>query len=191
MKASTTYTLPFAQANLIKNCINGHKKSQRILYDTFYDKMFSTCYKYIKDEAQTEDILQEAFIKLFKKLPTYKNEGSFDGWVRKIFVNTALAYLRDKKDTLTVFQPLEKFSVWKNEDALHNLYEKDIIKISMKLETGFYTVFDLYTYKGYSHKEIALLLGIKEGTSKSQLSRAKAKLRGMILNQPAVDSLCA
>lgn len=183
MAASITPNFYCYQKQLIQNCINGNKKSQKKLYHSFYDKMFSVCLRYIKDRVETEDIVQEAFIKLFRKLPTFKGEGSFDGWVRKIFVNTALEYLRDKKYTSTSLLHVENILPYDHINALDNLFEKDIISISMKLDKGYCTVFNLYAVKGYSHKEIADHLGITESTSKSQLSRAKAKLRNMMEDQ--------
>jgi len=191
MAASITLTSGFKEKQLIENCINGNKKSQKELYDLFYAKMYSICLTYIKDHTETEDILQEAFIKVFKKLPTFKGEGSFDGWVRKIFINTALAYLRNKKNTLICINEDENLLYYDHTEALNNLYEKDIIRISMKLEKGYCTVFNLYAVNGYSHKEIAQRLGITQSTSKSQLSRAKAKLRSMIEYKPAAKLLSA
>ena len=183
MAASTTPAFYFNQKQLIQNCLNGHKKSQKKLYHSFHDKMFSICFRYVKDRVETEDVVQEAFIKLFRKLPTFKDEGSFDGWVRKIFVNTALEYLRDKKHTSAPLNHIENFLPYNHISALDNLYEKDIISISMKLDKGYCAIFNLYAVKGYSHKEIANHLGITESTSKSQLSRAKAKLRNMMEDQ--------
>lgn len=168
------------EKQLIQSCINGNKKSQKKLYHIYHDKMFPICFRYIKNRVETEDIVQEAFIKLFKNLSTFKFEGSFDGWVRKIFVNTALEYLRDRKEPYGVISNIENYLSYNHSNALDNLFEKDIINISLKLDKGYCTVFNLYAVKGYSHKEIAQHLGITESTSKSQLSRAKAKLRTML-----------
>lgn len=183
MVASMTPTLSFKEKQLIQNCINGNKRSQKKLYHQFHNKMYMICFRYIKNRVETEDILQDAFIKLFKKLPTFKAEGSFDGWVRRIFVNTALEYLRDKKQSSAPLDNEESFLSYTHVNALDALYEKDIIDISQKLDKGYSTIFNLYAVKGYSHKEIAQQLGITESTSKSQLSRAKAKLRNMMLGR--------
>jgi RNA polymerase sigma factor (sigma-70 family) len=172
-----TFTL---ESHLIENCIKGERASQKALYEMYSSKMFSICLKYSKNQMDAEDILQEGFVKLFNNLVKFRGEGSFDGWVRRIFVNTAIENIRRKKISLTVGEGLENTIADKYHNALDNLYEEDIIKSSLTLSDGYRTVFSLYAIDGYSHKEIALKLGITESTSKSQFSRAKAILRTMI-----------
>ncbi len=130
-----------------------------------------------------EDTLQDGFVKLFNNLHRFRGEGSFDGWVRRIFVNTAIEHLRMKNLNITSGEGLENSIADKHKTPLDNLYEKDIIKSSMTLSEGYRTVFNLYAVEGFSHKEIADHLGITESTSKSQFSRAKAVLRNVINNK--------
>lgn len=174
-------TLP--QTHLIENCIKGERKSQKEMYDMFSSKMYSICLRYTKNQMDAEDILQEGFIKLFNNLHKFRNEGSFDGWVRRIFVNTAIEQIRRKSLNTSVGEGLENTIADKQQNALDNLFEKDILKTSRTLSEGYKTVFTLYAIEGYSHKEIADELGISESTSKSQFSRAKALLRNIIQNK--------
>ncbi|MCZ2222810.1 MAG: sigma-70 family RNA polymerase sigma factor [Chitinophagales bacterium] len=167
---------------IIKKCISGCRKSQKELYDTFSSKMFVVCLRYTKNQADAEDVLQDGFVKLFKNLDKYRGEGSFEGWVRRIFVNTAIEHIRKAKNNINDISEGIENSVKDNyTNALDNLYEKDIHHIANNLSDGFKTVFNLYAVEGYSHKEIANFLGITESTSKSQFSRAKAILRKLIL----------
>jgi RNA polymerase sigma-70 factor (ECF subfamily) len=177
-----TYTLHESQ--LIENCIKGDRKSQKALYDIYSPKMYAICLRYAKNQMDAEDILQDGFVKLFNNLDRFRGEGSFDGWVRRIFVNTSIEHIRRKSLNTTVGEGLENSVVDRHQNALDDLYEKDIIKSSMTLSTGYRTVFNMYAVEGYSHKEIANQLGITESTSKSQFSRAKALLRNIIQHKP-------
>jgi RNA polymerase sigma-70 factor (ECF subfamily) len=128
-----------------------------------------------------EDILQEGFITLFTRLRDYKGEGSFEGWARKIFVNTALMSLR-KKDALKMSEELEAVRGMKDElpSQNQNIGYKELMKLVMELPPGFRTVFNMYAIEGYSHKEISDMLGISETTSRTQLSRARVWLQNKI-----------
>jgi RNA polymerase sigma factor (sigma-70 family) len=175
---NATFTL--TENQLIASCIRGERNSQRELYNMFSAKMFSVCLRYSKNQMDAEDILQEGFIKLFNNLEKFRGEGSFDGWVRRIFVNTAIEHLRRKNLNTVGGEGLENSVVDKQQNALDNLYEKDLVNCSRSLSEGYKTVFNMYAIEGFSHKEIALKLGITESTSKSQFSRAKALLRTML-----------
>ena len=128
-----------------------------------------------------EDILQDGFITLFTRLRDYKGEGSFEGWARKIFVNTALMSLR-KKDALKMSEELESVRGMKDElpSQNQNIGYKELMKLVMELPPGFRTVFNMYAIEGYSHKEISDMLGIAETTSRTQLSRARVWLQNKI-----------
>jgi RNA polymerase sigma factor (sigma-70 family) len=175
-----TYT---PETHLIENCIKGDRKSQKKLYDLYSAKMYSICLRYSKNQMDAEDILQEGFVKLFNNLSRFRGEGSFDGWVRRIFVNTAIEHIRRKSLNTSGGEGLENTIADRHHNALDRLYEKDIINSSLTLSDGYRTVFNLYAIDGYSHKEIATKLGITESTSKSQFSRAKALLRNIIQNK--------
>lgn len=165
----------------IQKCIEGCRKSQKDLYDTYSSKMFAVCLRYAKNEMDAEDILQEGFIKIFKNLDKYRGDGSFEGWLRRIFVNTAIEHIRKSKNNTNDISDKIENTVKDNYcNALDNLFEKELVNIASNLSDGYKTVFNLYAIEGYSHKEIASQLGITESTSKSQFSRAKAILRNLI-----------
>jgi RNA polymerase sigma-70 factor (ECF subfamily) len=150
------------------------------LYKHFAPKMFGVCLRYAGNSDEAEDVLQEGFIKIFKKIDSFRNEGSFEGWIRRIFVNTAIEHFRRK----TYLQPItekEEVSVEATHlSVLDSLAEKDIINLVQQLSPGYRTVFNMYVVEGYTHKQIGDILGISEGTSKSQLSRAKIILQDMV-----------
>jgi RNA polymerase sigma-70 factor (ECF subfamily) len=131
-----------------------------------------------------EDLLQEGFIKVFNNLHQFRGEGSFEGWVKRIFITTCIGYLRSKKIDIKGLEEFEDKIIDTYKNAFDELCRKDIIKSSYELSVGYRTVFHLYAVEGYSHKEIADQLGIKESTSKSQFSRAKAVLTHKIKNIP-------
>jgi RNA polymerase sigma-70 factor (ECF subfamily) len=143
--------------------------------------MFPICIRYIGDRTQAEDVLQDGFITLFTKLKDYKGEGSFEGWARRIFVTTALMSLR-KKDALKMSEDLEAARGLKTETSsqVQNIGYKELMELIMTLPPGFRTVFNMYAIEGYSHKEIADMLGITETTSRTQLSRARIWLQEKI-----------
>ena len=129
-----TYTLN--EPLLIEKCVNGDRKCQKELYDRFSSKMFSVCLRYSKNSMDAEDILQEGFIKLFNNLSRFRGEGSFDGWVRRIFVNTAIEHIRRKSVTTTVSDGLENSIFDKRVSVLDTLYKEDIIKKANTLSAG-------------------------------------------------------
>ena len=166
---------------LIESCKKGNRVAQKVLYDSLASRMFPVCIRYVGDRALAEDILQEGFITLFTRLDSYKGEGSFEGWARRIFVTTALMYLR-KKDALKMSDELETARGMKTEitGQMENIGYKELMELVMSLPVGFRTVFNMYAVEGYSHKEIAEILGISEVTSRSQFSRARALLQSKI-----------
>ena len=170
------------KVSLIEECISGNRKKQKELYNLFAPAMYAICLRYSKNSMDAEDILQNGFIKLFNNLHKYRGEGSFEGWVRRIFVNSAIEHLRDKKQQVTVDIDTQEQLVYNNVSALDKLYQKDLLKTTEVLSDGYKTVFRLYAIDGLSHKQIAEYLGISESTSKSQYSRAKAILRNLITN---------
>ena len=180
----STVNLTLNQSRLIENCIAGDRKSQKELYQMFASKMFAICLRYAKNQMDAEDVLQEAFVKLFNNLDKFRGEGSFEGWVRRIFVNTAIEHIRKKSLNTVVSEGLENSIADRYVTPLDSMFEKDLVRKANRLSDGYRTVFTLYAIEGYSHKEIAGYLGITESTSKSQYSRAKALLRNVLTNQP-------
>ena len=168
-------------SQLIDACKKGDRASQKILFDRLAPRMFPLCIRYVKDMSLAEDILQDGFITLFTRIDTYKADGSFEGWARRIFVTTALMSLR-KKDALKMSDELDTARGMKAETVsqMQNIGYKELMELVMTLPAGFRTVFNMYAIEGYSHKEIAQMLGITETTSRTQFSRARAWLQNKI-----------
>ncbi|WP_256469206.1 RNA polymerase sigma factor [Parasegetibacter sp. NRK P23] len=153
---------------------------QAALYERFAPKMYGVCLRYTSDQEEAQDILQEGFIKVFRNLEKFRQEGSFEGWIRRIVINTAIEHFRRRKHLQPVTEKEEAAIEATEESALDRLAEKDIIALVRQLSPGYRAVFNLYVIEGYGHKEIAEMLGISEGTSKSQLARAKAVLQRLV-----------
>ena len=166
---------------LIESCIKGDRASQKVLYDRLAPRMFPLCIRYAGDRVLAEDILQDGFVTLFTHLDSYKGQGSFEGWARKIFVTTALMELR-KKDALKMSDELDVARGFKAETVsqTQSIGYKELMKLVMSLPPGFRTVFNMYAIEGFSHKEIGDMLGISETTSRTQLSRARSWLQNKI-----------
>ncbi|MCD8208084.1 MAG: sigma-70 family RNA polymerase sigma factor [Bacteroidales bacterium] len=171
------------ESKLIELCKEGNRIAQKAVYDRLAPKMFPVCIRYVGDRGVAEDMLQDGFVTLFSKLDTYKGDGSFEGWARRIFVNTCLMYLR-KKDALKMSEDIDLArnisSGW--SDQVQNIGYKELMKLITSMPNGFRTVFNLYVLEGFSHKEIAEMLGITEVTSRTQLSRARLWLQGKLKN---------
>jgi RNA polymerase sigma factor (sigma-70 family) len=153
---------------------------QEELYRRFSPRMYAVCLRYAGNSEEAQDILQEGFIKIFKKLDTFRSEGSFEGWIRRIFVNTAIEHFRRKKYLQPVTEKEESTLEGNYLSVLDSLAERDILDLVQQLSPGYRTVFNMYVVEGYTHKEIGDIMGISEGTSKSQLSRAKVILQEMV-----------
>lgn len=174
---STASNQIISESDLIAGCIDGNRRMQEELYNRFSAKMYAVCLRYAGNTQEAEDILQEGFIKIFKKLSTFRGDGSFEGWVRRIFVNTAIEHFRRKKYLQPVTEKEESTIEGDYLNVLDGLAERDIIELIQDLSPGYRTVFNMYVIEGYTHKEIGDIMGISEGTSKSQLSRAKVILQ--------------
>jgi RNA polymerase sigma factor (sigma-70 family) len=156
---------------------------QETLYRMYSPKMFGVCLRYSGHQEDAQDILQEGFIKVFRNLEKFRREGSFEGWMRRIFVNTAIEHYRKSINLYPVSESQENNVEDKEWNAFDKLALKDLVKLIQTLSPGYRTVFNLYVVEGYTHREIAEMMGISEGTSKSQLARAKAILQNLINNQ--------
>ena len=162
---------------LVKDCIKGKASAQKELYTFFAGPMLGICYRYTKSITDAEDVLQEGFVKVFKNLHQYKFEGELGGWIRKIMVNTAINYLKKHRRYQT--------ELLFTDDQLHVVAEdhpeirmgaKELSELIRQLPTGYQTIFNLHAVEGYSHVEIGEILGIHEGTSRSQYARARGLL---------------
>lgn len=166
------------EQTLIRDCLKGSPIAQRKLFEKFAPKMMSVCLRYMKDAQEAEDILQDGFIKVFQKLNAYENTGSLEGWIRRIIVNTALDQIR-KNSKFGYTDDIDEvgYKIENNDFAFEELVAQDLMNMINQMPEGYKVVFNMFAIEGYSHKEIADLLGITESTSKSQYSRARAYLR--------------
>jgi len=169
-----------SESDLLEGCRRGERKMQQELYNRFAPRMYGVCLRYASNAEEAEDILQEGFIKIFNKINSYRGDGSFEGWIRRIFVNTAIEHFRKKTYLQPITETEENTVEGKYLSVLDSLAEKDIIQLIQQLSPGYRTVFNMYVVEGYTHKQIAEMLGISEGTSKSQLSRAKLILQDLV-----------
>ena len=172
------------QEQLVKGCIRQDPAVEKAVFDMYASRMLGVCQRYARNSADAEDILQDAFIKVFDKIKQFKNEGSFEGWIRKIVVNTAL-----KKYTLSRYtKEILGHDLSESEHlfiadpaAYDHLSEKELLKLINALPDGYRMIFNLYVIEGYKHDEIGELLGIQSGTSRSQLAKARMLLQKQIL----------
>ncbi len=179
MSEKSNYTI--SEPDLIRGCIAGDRRMQEELYRRFSPKMYAVCLRYANNADDAQDLLQEGFIKVYRNLHRFRAEGSFEGWIRRVFVNTSIEHFRKKSTRMSMVTDKEENTIEDADiSALSKLAEKDIINIIQELSPGYRTVFNLYVVEGYSHKEIGDMLGISEGTSKSQLARAKGVLQKKI-----------
>lgn len=163
---------------LIKDCKKNNAKAQGQLYKLYANKLFSLCLKYSRNSAQAEDTLQDAFLTIFKKIAQYNNKGSFEGWLKRIVINTALQkYRKEGVFDIVNEDKVEDVTVEVNEDEISIDF---LLRIIQELPDRYRLVFNLYALDGYSHKEIAEMLGISTGTSKSNLARARMILKDRI-----------
>ena len=171
------------EAQLISGCKKNNVLAQKELYNIYAPKMMGVCARYFVNRQEAQDVLQEGMLKLFKNINNYTGKGSFEGWIRKIVINTALEQLRKNKIHFESTDQIDLDSNLSKENGFQNLKVQDLLKMIHSLPEGFRVVFNLFAIEGYSHKEIAIQLGISEGTSKSQLSRARRQLQDMIIKE--------
>lgn len=165
---------------LIRECIAANRRAQEQLYKMFSSKMYAVCLRYTGGNADdAQDLLQDGFLKVYKNLHTFRSEGSFEGWIRRVIVYTCIEHLRRKPKPVT--SEIENLSIEDKElTGYDRIAMRDLVNMIGGLSAGYRTVVNLYLVEGYSHKEIGEILGINEGTSKSQLARAKQILQRKI-----------
>ena len=175
---SSVYT---TENDVIQGCIKRDPRAQKALYDRFASKMLPVCMRYTGGRAKAEDVLHDGFIVIFEKIGSYSGDGSFEGWVRRIFVNTALMSLR-KADVMKFSDELSnaerEYST--ESSALSSISSKELMSLIASMPIGFRVVFNMYAIEGFSHQEIAKELNISEGSSRSQLSRARVWLQNRL-----------
>ncbi|QHL86397.1 sigma-70 family RNA polymerase sigma factor [Nibribacter ruber] len=171
------------EKDLVKALQTGDAKAQRFLYERYGGPMMGVCLRYLKNEMDAEEVLINGFMKVYHNVNRFEEKGSFEGWVRRIMVNEALQYLR-KKEPLHLAIEKEHIHL-ASEDATpdSDMSAEEMMEMLHDLPAGYRAVFNLYAIEGYSHKEIGEMLNISEGTSKSQLSKARAMLQRMLAEQ--------
>ena len=169
-------------STLIKEAKQGSATAQKLLFDQLSDKLMLVCRRYVKNPEDAEELLLDGFYKFFKSLPAfnYQNDAALYAWLKRIVINECLMFLR-KKNVFTIVTEAAAEEIPLEEEALSNLSAAEIFKLVIQLPVGYRTVFNLHVIEGFEHKEIALALGIAEGTSKSQLSKAKSLLQKMLM----------
>lgn len=165
---------------IISECIDGSRKAQSMLYHQFAPKMFGVCLRYAKDATEAEDNLQDGFIKVFANLKNFRHDGSLEGWIRRIMINVSLEKLRKQH----LLYPVEDVAIYDSvnfsDDVLAKIAADDLMKLIQQLPPRYRMVFNLYVIEGFSHQEIAQEMSITQGTSKSNLARARDILKKKI-----------
>ncbi len=180
---------------LIKKCIEWDSSAQNRLYDKFASKMLAVCFRYSRNKEEAEDILHEGFMKVFENIHKFRSEGSLEGWIRKIMYHTAIQKFRSRKEvenTISIDHNHLNLSHHSSSDILSQIGVKELIQLIQNLPPKYQIVFNLYVFEGLKHREIAEKLGVTEGTSKSNLSDARAILQREInktLKTPMAASL--
>ncbi|MCD4695417.1 MAG: RNA polymerase sigma factor [Bacteroidales bacterium] len=165
---------------IVKGCISGKRKAQEQLFNLFSEEMFGVCRYYSKDYTEAEDTLHEGFMKVFQKIAQFKGKGSLAGWIKRIMINTALEKFRKHNQLYAVGDDFYFEGDIDPTNIIDELSAKDLLKMVGELSPQYRLVFNLYAIEGYSHHEIAEMLGISEGTSKSNLARARYVLQKKI-----------
>ncbi len=181
-----------SEAELIKGCLEGNKEIQKMLYQRYASTMLGVCFRYFNDRDEAEDALQEGFIKVFTNLGSFRNEGSLEGWIRRIIVNTSLNMIRNhlKFQFHTDIDEAD-YLIKDDADVISDLTREEMLRMLRELPPGYKLVFNLYEIEGYSHKEIADMMGISVSTSKTQLLKARKWLqkRLFLMNKEKISAL--
>jgi len=174
---------------LIKDCKRRKPKAQKSVYDKYASMMLAVCMRYIKDRMEAEHVMVGGMVKVFDKIGQFQEEGSFEGWIRRIMVNESLMYLRKNKN-MSLESDIDEVIQEPNFDELGETVDaEELLKLIQELPVGYRTVFNLYAIEGYKHDEVGEMLGISTGTSKSQLNRARKLLQKQLVQLENESSL--
>lgn len=183
-------SMPINVEEIIKGCIDGDRKYQKQLYEHFASKMLGICMRYAKDKAEAEDMMQEGFVKVFMSIKNFRNEGNFEGWVKRIMVYNAINMFKIRKRKFREsLDSIDADGIVEN-NMIEIISAKEIVTLIQQMPEGYRLIFNLFAVEGYTHREISELLEISEGTSKSQYSRARQFMKAAltkhykILNEP-------
>jgi RNA polymerase sigma-70 factor (ECF subfamily) len=173
---------------ILAGCLKNDPVAQRELYNRYSPKMLSVCYRFAQSREDAEDMLQEGFIKVFTQIQTFQNKGAFEGWVRRIIVHTCINFLKKyKKFNENIDLAYAGYLQVKEETMPSIMQAKQVVECIRLLPLGYKTVLNLYALEGYNHKEIAEMLDIEESTSRSQYTRAKAMLEGILVKKKILE----
>ncbi len=173
---------------ILAGCLKNDPVAQRELYNRYSPKMLSVCYRFAQSREDAEDMLQEGFIKVFTQIQTFQNKGAFEGWIRRIIVHTCINFLKKyKKFSENIDLAYAGYLQVKEETIPSIMQAKQVVECIRLLPIGYKTVLNLYAIEGYNHKEIAEMLDIEESTSRSQYTRAKAMLEGILVKKKILE----
>jgi RNA polymerase sigma factor (sigma-70 family) len=173
---------------ILTGCLNNDPVAQRELYNRYSPKMLSVCYRFAQNREDAEDMLQEGFIRVFTQIHSFRNSGSFEGWIRRILVHTCINLLKKYKKFNESLDLAYVANVQVKEETIPSLMlARQVIECIRLLPMGYRTVLNLYAIEGYSHKEIAAMLDIEESTSRSQYTRAKTMLETILVKKKIID----
>lgn len=169
---------------MLNGCLDNNAAAQEALYAYFSPKMLGVCYRFAKNREDAEDMLQEGFIKVFSQIHQYRNEGAFEGWIRRIVVHTCINILKKNKKFSDSLDITYASGVGIREENIPSIMQaKQVVECIRALPVGYRTVLNLYAIEGYSHKEIGQMLDIEESTSRSQYTRAKVMLEDILVKK--------
>ncbi|MCE5173844.1 MAG: sigma-70 family RNA polymerase sigma factor [Bacteroidales bacterium] len=169
------------EKQLIADCLHGDRNAQRKLYELYSGKMMGVCLRYCKDKETAKDLLHDGFLKIYTHLDSFEGKGSFEGWMRRIMVNTALESLRKQNDEGYCIDIEEAFTLTNGDyGVLEKMQAEELVRTIQKLPKTYRTAFNLFVVEGYSHKEIAKAMNITESSSRVYLTRAKQMLQEML-----------
>jgi RNA polymerase sigma-70 factor (ECF subfamily) len=173
---------------MLDGCRRNNATAQEALYNRFSPRMLGVCYRFAKNREDAEDMLQEGFIKVFTQIHQYRNEGAFEGWIRRIVVHTCINILKKNKKFSDSIDITNAGSVHIREEMIPSIMQaKQVVECIRSLPLGYKTVLNLYAIEGYSHKEIAFMLDIEESTSRSQYTRAKSMLEEILIRKKIIQ----
>lgn len=169
---------------LLQGCLKNSGSAQKALYDQYSGKMFAVCYRYAHNREDAEDMLQEAFIKVFSQIHRFESRGSLEGWVRRIMIHTCINVLKKNKRFNESVDLIHANALQGREDAVPSIMQaKEVVECIRMLPMGYRTVLNLYAIEGFSHREIAGMLDVEESTSRSQYTRARAMLEDILVKK--------
>lgn len=169
---------------ILQGCLQNEPSAQKELYNRYSPKMLAVCYRFGHNREDAEDMLQEGFIKVFSQIHTFRNQGAFEGWVRRIIVHTCINNLKKNKKFNESVDLIHATSLQVREESVPSIVQaKQVVECIRLLPLGYRTVLNLYAIEGYSHKEISLMLEIEESTSRSQYTRAKQMLEDILIRK--------